>query len=150
MSVIAFSTSLYAKKLKSEADNQWLHDLSQVVSSVECTSQEVTCILALLSLSLTNSVPLPPYLKPPESYQLNVMLSKVDPNILGIEHFLEPGYSAFAVTQVTSKLISDDLKRVVEIVKSLVGEVDFSFHIHSTAKSEESLASTLSGKGKKD
>ena len=151
MSVIAFSTGLYARKLKSECDNKWLHDLSRLVASVNCTSQEVTCILALLSLSLSNSVPLPPYLKAPESYHLNVLLSELDPEILSIEHFLEPGYSAFAVTQVASRLISDDLRRVVEIVKSLVGEVDFSFHIISTSDgSKESLSSSGLGKGKQE
>ena len=151
MGVLAFSTKLYAKKLTHEDENQWLHDLSHLVSTVKSTSQEVTCILSLLSLSLRNGVPLPPYLKPPDSYHLNVMLSQLDPQILGIDHFLEAGYSAFAVTQITSKLISFDLKRVVAIVKSLVGEVDFSFHIVSTASSSDaSLATIVPSKGKRD
>ena len=77
------------------------------------------------------------------------MLEEVDPGILGIEHFLEPGYAAFAVAQVTSKLISYDLTRILDIVKSLVGEVDFSVHVIPSANSsDETLAHDKSSKDK--
>lgn len=49
----------------------------------------------------------------------------------------EPGYSAYACLQVASSLITDDLARLVENVKELVGETDFSFVVReadSTAK----------------
>ena len=151
MSVISFSTELYSKKLKCERDNAWLKDMSKLAASVSCTSQEVTCILSLISLSLCDGVPLPPYLKPPETYHLNDMLAVEDPDILGIEHFLEPGYAAFAVAQVTSKLISYDLQRILNIVKSLVGEVDFSVHVVPSAhSSDETLAHDKTGKGKQE
>ena len=79
------------------------------------------------------------------------MLEDLDPEILGINHFLEPGYAAFAVTQVTSKLISYDLERILNVVKSLVGEVDFSMHIVLTANSsEDSFVPDTSGKGKRE
>ena len=150
MSVIAYSTSVYAKRLQgsSESGNQWLRAMSKLTASATSTSQEITCILALISSSLCNEVPLPPYLRAPQSYHLNALLAELDPDILGVEHFLEPGYAAFAVTQITSKLISYDLEKILAIIKKLVGEVDFSFRIVPNA-AEESPPSS-SGKGKQE
>jgi hypothetical protein len=58
---------------------------------------------------------------------------------------------AIAVLQVASSLITDDLARLVDHVKDLVGETDFSFTV---SMSDSTLDSTESGassrKGKKD
>lgn len=63
----------------------------------------------------------------------------------------EPGYSAYAVMQVASSLVTDDLKRLVEDVKSLVGEVDFSFKVVSSEDSSEAdITHVDSGRGKQD
>ena len=93
-------------------------------------------------------------------------------DILSISHITEPGYAAFAVMQIASSLISDDLEKLVECVKSiflllvlvvtalltyrrnvkaLVGEVDFSFHaISTTDPSDEPILTKDGDKGKKD
>lgn len=56
-----------------------------------------------------------------------------------------------AVLQVASSLITDDVARLVDDVKDLVGETDFSFTV---SMSESSIASTgsddSSRKGKRD
>lgn len=63
----------------------------------------------------------------------------------------EPGYSAYACLQVASSLITDDLARLVEHVKDLVGETDFSFTASVSDTSVNSTASEgSSAKGKKD
>lgn len=60
----------------------------------------------------------------------------------------EPGYSAYAVMQVASSLITDDLERLVDHVRDLVGETDFTFKV---VMSDSSLDSSLTdGKGKRD
>lgn len=53
--------------------------------------------------------------------------------------------------QVASSLVTDDLGRLVEDVKSLVGEVDFSFKVVSSeVSSETDVSRAESGKGKQD
>ena len=83
------------------------------MSSVNTTSQEITSILALLSASVTNGNPLPPYLKAPQAYKLSARLEELDADILSIKHIAEPGYSAFAVMQIASSLVSDDLEKLI-------------------------------------
>lgn len=92
----------------------WIHDFSRLISSISITSQEITSILALLSAAVTNGNPLPPYLRAPKAYQWSQKLEEMDADILSITHITEPGYSAFAVIQIASSLISDDLGKLIE------------------------------------
>ena len=62
----------------------------------------------------------------------------------------EPGYSAYAVMQVASSMVSDDLARLVDHVAELVGETNFEFALTMAAESLESEVSQDSGKGKRD
>lgn len=56
---------------------------------------------------------------------LSQKLKGWDPNILHMRHMLELGYSTFAVTEFISSMIRHKLDRLVGIVESLVGDVDF-------------------------
>jgi len=58
-----------------------------------------------------------------------------------VRHVEEPGYSAYAVLQVCSSLVMDDLRRLVDHVRDLVGETDFSFKI-----SDQSSSSVILGR----
>lgn len=86
----------------------------------------------------------------PEPYNLSRRLEALDKGILDARHVEEPGYSAYAVMQVCSSLVTDDLRRLVEHVKDLVGETDFSFHVGGSEDSFGSTGSESDGKGKKD
>jgi hypothetical protein len=108
---------------------KWLADVSQLLQAVNPTSHHITSVLALLSASVTQGSALPPYMQLPRPYQLSQRLEKLDKGILDARHVQEPGYSAYAVIQVASSLVTDDLRRLVELVKDLVGEVDFSFRV---------------------
>jgi len=55
-----------------------------------------------------------------------------------------------AVLQVASSLITDDLARLVDHVKDLVGETDFSFTVQTSDSSLDSNSSDSSDKGKRD
>ena len=96
-----------------EIKASWVEDFARLMSSVNTTSQEITSILALLSASVTNGNPLPPYLKAPQAYKLSARLEELDADILSIKHIAEPGYSAFAVMQIASSLVSDDLGKLI-------------------------------------
>ena len=92
----------------------WLQDFARLIGKIDATSQDITSILSLLSSSVTNGNPLPPYLKPPPSYKLSQKLEELDADILSVSHIAEPGYSAFAVMQIASSLVSDELGKLIE------------------------------------
>ena len=130
---------------------KWLNDLSTLVDSVNPTSHQITSTLSLLAASVREGFALPPYMQLPEPYNLNRRLEVLDKGILDARHVKEPGYSAYACLQVASSLITDDLARLVENVKDLVGETDFTFKVSASDSSFDSTASDQSsGKGKKD
>lgn len=60
-----------------------------------------------------------------EPFLLSQKLKGLDPNVLHMRHMLELGYSTFAVTEVISSMIMHKLDRLVGIIESLVGVVDF-------------------------
>lgn len=45
----------------------------------------------------------------PEPFQFVRKINEVDKDILSVRHIAEPEYSAFAVMQVVSRLINDDV-----------------------------------------
>ncbi|MCJ1283988.1 hypothetical protein MMC26_003319 [Xylographa opegraphella] len=150
MSLIAYATRNYGNDVEPSDERKWANDFARVLSSIHVTSQEVTSLISLLSASVTNSSPLPPYLKAPSSFEISMKMMEIDADILSINHIAEPGYAAFAVTQVASSLIHDDLDKLLTNVKELVGETDFSFHIISSTDSSDASLALDHGKGKRD
>lgn len=129
------SPSSNTEPLARHVSAQWFTDFRRVVADARVTSHEITSLLALLSSSITSGQPLPPYLRAPEPYGLNRRLELVDPGILSLRHMTEPGYAAFAVMAISTRCIHMDIERLLASVKKLVGELDFSFHVVSTADS---------------
>jgi hypothetical protein len=129
------------------ASPQWFNDFRRVTAKTNVTSHEITSLLALLSSSIQNGQPLPPYLSSPEGYQLRKKLEVVDHDILSLRHIAEPGYAAFAVMAISTRCIHMDLDKLLAAVRRLVGELDFSFHVVSTREgSEETLVKSSSRK----
>jgi len=154
MALMSYATQTWSNKNDDPASQSayhrvWLDDLSRLLKTVNPTSHSITSTLTLLSGSVTQGSALPPYMHMPEPYHLSRRLESLDRGILDIRHVEEPGYSAYAVMQVTSSLIHDDLKKLVLLVKELVGEVDFGFEGGNA--SADSINDGENGqKGKKD
>ena len=143
--------SLLPTSSPSPSDLHWFHDFRRIILASSPTSHEITSLLSLLSSSVTNGVPLPPYLTPPSAYQLSTKLKAVDRDILSMRHIGEPGYAAFAVIQISTKCIQMDVERLLSKVRGLVGDMDFSFHVVSTeVGSEETLVRRETGRSKQD
>ncbi|KAI7530298.1 hypothetical protein KC317_g20106 [Hortaea werneckii] len=115
--------------------SEWLANFRRLVDDAHVTSEAITTLLALMSASVSNGSALPPYLRVPEPYQLTQRLDEMDRDILSVRHIAEPGYSSFAVIQIGTKCMLDDLRKILAGVKELVGELDFSYHVVSTADS---------------
>lgn len=104
-------TNLQGENDKSSA--QWFRDFKRIISSADITSHEITSLLSLLSSSITNGQPLPPYLVAPQSYKLATRMEAVDRDILSIRHIAEPGYAAFAVMQISTRCIHMDIEKLL-------------------------------------
>ena len=107
------------------ASESWLKDFKQLIASLQLTSQNVTSLLSIVAAAISTGKPLPPYLKAPKPIQLSQLLESTDADILNPRHVLEPGYAAFAVMQVATAMLADDLEGLLEETKNLVGEVKF-------------------------
>ena len=118
-----------------EHSSQWLRDFRRLIREANVTSEAVTTLFSLLSAAVTSGSPLPPYVRVPEPYALAQRLDELDRDLLSVRHIAEPGYSSFAVMQVGTRCVIDDLRKILGIVRGLVGELDFSFHVVSTAES---------------
>ena len=113
MALISYASNLLSNKGDNPEEATWLKNFARLVRSAKVTSHEVTSTLSLLSASVMNGNPLPPYLKAPEPYQLSAKLEAIDADILSINHIAEPGYAAFAVMQVATSFITDDMEKLI-------------------------------------
>jgi len=91
--------------------------------------------LTLLSNSMLNGQSLPPYLPLPKPFELTAELMRITKEregggngILDIDNVEQYGYAEFAVLEVCSTHLREDLEGLVQSVSSLVGVVDFSLH----------------------
>jgi hypothetical protein len=129
--------------------SRWLVNFRRLIADTNVTSEQVTTLLSLLSAAVSHGHPLPPHVKVPEPYALSTRLDQIDQDILSVRHIAEPGYSAFAVIQIGTRCVIDDLHKILKEVKELVGELDFSYHIVSTqnsSRNESEQNLTCSGK----
>lgn len=150
MSLINFSAQEFETKQDGE-ESEWLRDFRRLAAETNVTSHELTSTLCLLSASMSNAQPLPPYVRVPPPIHLADQLASIDPEILSVRHIDEPCYAAFAVLEIASVLIMQETSNCLAKVKELVGEVDFSLHVIGAASdSTSSSVNNLNGKGKAD
>ncbi|CAD6443985.1 6591b8dc-15cf-408f-bb8d-ed5171e1b646 [Sclerotinia trifoliorum] len=151
LALMSYTTKAWSRDADTKTDtrSKWLRDLAVIMEQIEPTSHQITSTLALLSAAISSGVALPPFIQLPQPYSLTSRLEALDSGILDSRHVEEPGYSAYAVMQVASSLVTDDLAGLVDCVKELVGETDFSFTVGG---SEDSLTGSegIGRKGKKD
>lgn len=95
------------------ADTAWMTDFRRLLNTAKVTTHEVTSLLCLLSASITNRQPLPPYLKAPRPYSFTKRLMELDSELLSIRHIAEPGFAAFAVLQISTRCIVGDMDRLL-------------------------------------
>ncbi|KAJ5770975.1 uncharacterized protein N7511_003026 [Penicillium nucicola] len=114
-----------------QTSESWLKDFKNLVISLELSSRDVSATLSLIATAISTGRPLPSFLKAPEPISLDQLLKGADRDILSVLHVCEPGYAAFAVIQVASALLADDLKGLLHETKKLVGEENFGIDVFS-------------------
>ncbi|KAI1333575.1 hypothetical protein F5Y15DRAFT_430813 [Xylariaceae sp. FL0016] len=132
-------------------ERAWLDALSVLMADISPTQNGIICTLTLLSNSLASGHSLPPHLSVPRPYELTKQLENISRAVAGqgqgkesdakkggsnkvkglldAHNISQAGYAEFAVLQVCSTLVCDDLEGLVASVSRLVGVVDFSYRV---------------------
>jgi hypothetical protein len=140
LTLIEYTSRSFAKVDESGSGSHWINDFARTLALGHRKNHEVTSLLALLSAAISNGQSLPPYLETPRFLRWATEVEKFDTDLLGVDHLAEPGYAAFAVMQVASICLQDSLDNILRNVGALVGEMDFSYHVLSTARFDGSTA----------
>ncbi|KAI7217442.1 hypothetical protein KC333_g4220 [Hortaea werneckii] len=148
IALISYSSTTFSVHRGNVEISQWSNDFRKIITSVSSTSHQITSVLSLLSSSLHNGQALPPYIELPKPYQFLRKLESIDPDLLSIRHIAEPEYSAFAVITICAQAINRDLAGLLEHVKALVGETDFSFQAFAPSSASTDSDSVDSGEAK--
>ncbi|KAI7510959.1 hypothetical protein KC347_g3845 [Hortaea werneckii] len=148
IALISYSSTTFSVHRGNIEISQWSNDFRKIITSVSSTSHQITSVLSLLSSSLHNGQALPPYIELPKPYQFLRKLESIDPDLLSIRHIAEPEYSAFAVITICAQAINHDLAGLLEHVKALVGETDFSFQAFAPSSTSTDSDSVDSGDAK--
>jgi hypothetical protein len=141
MSLLSYATQVWAVDgptkhyfQQSSRSRQWLTDLSNLIGPIGPTEEKITSILSQLSAAVSTGRSLPTKIEPPKPYQLSQKLRELDPEVLHIKHIQELGYSAYAVMEIISSMITYNLDVLVTSIESLVGVVSFDFEMYENDK----------------
>ncbi|KAI1265069.1 hypothetical protein F5Y18DRAFT_427189 [Xylariaceae sp. FL1019] len=147
------STVGIESKYKAEANNRaWLDALRVLLADIHPTQQSIIGVLTLLSNALQSGHSLPPHLSLPRPYELTRQLEAIDAaakstrarGLLDAKNMTQAGYAEFAILQVCSALVCDDIEGLVKTVSKLVGVVDFSYRV-GDASTTTSAGSSITG-----
>lgn len=128
MTLVSFASEVYSE-MDREGSTKWSDDFRRLMRTIQPTSHEITMVLSLCSAAIDNAHPLPPFMPRPKPFELTSRLEELDHDILSIRHVNEPGYAAFAVLQLCARSIGVDVDRLLDAVRELVGELDFTLKI---------------------
>ncbi len=143
LTLIAFASESFTTARLDPETSKWLSEFAKSRSDINYESHKVTSLLALLSAAMRNGHALPPYLKAPTDFRLSDQLIPGGTHVLDLRNLNEPGFRPVAVIEVAQKSLIDSVDRIVEDIKELVGEVNFSYHFQSDSAS----SSVLDGNG---
>ncbi|KAF2717130.1 hypothetical protein K431DRAFT_298064 [Polychaeton citri CBS 116435] len=114
LNYITLMTYASATYTHDEGPSSWSSEFRRLYSSVHATNHDITSLLCLLSSSLLNAQPLPPYLMMPKSFHFIRKLEAMDHDILSIRHIAEPEYAALAVIQISSQCLVGELEQLTK------------------------------------
>jgi hypothetical protein len=150
LTIIAYASEAFSNARSDASSSVWLSQFARSRIESNRRSHEITTLLSLLSASLRNKQPLPPYLKAPSHVHYSEQLEDSDVSITSISNISEPGFRACAVIEVAHHCLADSVANILTQVRELVGEVDFSYQIKtsSAGASNSGLRETPEGKQK--
>ncbi|KAL3418486.1 hypothetical protein PVAG01_10202 [Phlyctema vagabunda] len=135
ISLLSYATQVWAASedprineiAHSSKSRAWLNDLSKLIETINPIEKQITSVLWQLSAAVSTGQPLLPGTGHSSPYLLSDRLRTLDPEILHMTHMFELEYSAHAVMEIISSMITYKIKVLVATIESLVGVVDFEF-----------------------
>lgn len=90
-----------------EKKEEWFTQLGKVaLQTVDFKSAKLASYLSHLSASVTNNLPLPPYLPSPGSFPLSRRMHKFNKNLLHVRYLEDPAFSAFITMEVLRSIVA--------------------------------------------
>ncbi|EED24191.1 conserved hypothetical protein [Talaromyces stipitatus ATCC 10500] len=133
------------KAEKKRQEKEWFTQLGKVaLETVDFKSARLASFLSHLSASVTNKLPLPPYLSAPSSFPLSRRMQKMNKNLLHVRYLEDPAFTAFITLEVLRSIVAWCMRDLLSNVKKLVGELNFEYHISRT-ESHGEAASLVAG-----
>ncbi|OBT67378.1 hypothetical protein VE03_03053 [Pseudogymnoascus sp. 23342-1-I1] len=129
LALIGFASKTFIAARKESPSPVWLTEFAKSRPETSMQAHKTTSLLILLSASIKNGKPLPPYLEVPTDSHLSEQVHGDKADNITFQNLNEPGFRALAVIKLAQSSVADSLIRIVEPVRELVGEVDFSYHI---------------------
>jgi hypothetical protein len=133
LTIIAYASGNFTTALLDPKTSKWISDFAKSRSNSNNESHKITSLLALVSASMRNGHALPPYLKAPTDFRLSDQLVGNGTHVLDLGNLNEPGFRPIAVIEVAQRCLVDSINMIVEHVKELVGEVDFSYNVRNAS-----------------
>ena len=131
MSLLSYATQVWEVReptnnhFQPSRSEEWFSDLSKLVGPINPTEEKITAILIQISAAVATGRALPPGSENPTPYQLSERLKKLDPDVLDLKHLQDIEFSAYAVMEIISSMITHKISILVMTVEKLVGVVNF-------------------------
>lgn len=125
MQTILMSMALMAQTtrglhgLSLQQEENWLRRLAQAMRETHYDPHVTTALLCQLSAAVSNGLALTPHLSPPSSFALARELRNLNEELFDVKNKIEPAYSAFAVLEVSSALLSYKLTKLLGYVRGV-------------------------------
>ncbi|KAK0119031.1 hypothetical protein ONS95_007895 [Cadophora gregata] len=124
LTIIAYASESFPA---AHAQLPWLAQFASRRDSNDHESHKVTTLIALISASLTNGQALPPYLQAPAGFRITDEFLDHSDGVLSLKNLNEPGFRSVVVIEVAQRCVEGSTQRIVNLVRELVGDLDFSY-----------------------
>jgi len=140
VTIIAYASDTFLAAHSSPAQSKWLRDFAGSRKNTNNRSYAIATTLALVTASIKNNQPLPPHLVAPRDVLLSEQLAEAEAaDMLHLSNVNQPGFRAFSTVEVAYSGLLDSIESILKHVRTLVGEVDFSYDIISTPVDENGV-----------
>lgn len=113
----------------SAKQDRWIRQLARATDSAEFNAHTNTSILCQLAGAIASNTALSPHLSPSKNFLLAQKLREINVHAMQINNIQYPEFLAFATMEVVASLINKRLRDLIEVVKDLVGEIDFDLKV---------------------
>lgn len=110
-----------------DSGQEWKDEVETIVQRLDESARQISFTMTLLSGTIKEAVPLPPFFKAPQPFGYAKIHKYIQQDIKDDGSLrLGNAYSTFAIIRVMSELICAELDRLIGDVRELVGEVNYS------------------------